>query len=792
MINIKYLIASVMCIFAGTIIAAEKQFTTEQVKSDRLDYGEFTRVNRDFSRGWKFTNEQGASRLVDIPHDFQFEQPWVEKAGGARGFKWGGTKATYENTFDFDPAWEGRRVYLEFESIMSNGEVFLNGHKAGESDYGYLGCTLDITDLVVKDKPNIVKVVANSGSQRGSRWYTGGGLTRPVHLIVKSAVSVIEDGLQIIASKIEDDQWSVQVGVQLDGYRGLGRKNELIVKCAIKDPAGKIVTEGEKKAPWSKMRHQEVKLDDFKLDNPLIWDLNSPNLYTCEIKLMLNGKNVDQVVDRFGFRTLEFNKDFGFKLNGRKLWIFGMANHHDIGALGAAEYEDGIRRLVRTIKRFGYNTIRCSHNPYAKALYRVADEEGLLIVDELYDKWGFGGGTWWIGSRKQGEVWPQHMKRWMMRDRNHPSVILWSFGNEFQMNENICGYDTDDWGVTTYRMMREFARRWDPTRLTTCAMFPARAGGVGKNDPKDLYNTYTPPELATVTDVSMFNYQPQAYADYLKCAPWMVLLQSEATTSEWLYPMNIMDREKMVGLCYWGAVEYWGESNKWPKKGWNYSFFSETLEPFPQAWLITSGAYPEKPLIHIGVLEQHADSQSWNEQKSGQDKLSENWTRKPGSKAQVAVFSNRDEVELFLNGKSLGKRQVSHDASSKANVVWYKDVVWEPGELKAVADGVEYVIHSAGPVVEYKVEEEFAGKELVYYRVTGVDKDGRVNLACEDKLTVSVGGGAKLYALSNGDHHTDELFTPNITAKKLYDGSLQVIVRRLLESTEPIQIKVTH
>ena len=782
---------SAMCLFAGASIAAEQQFTTEAVKAGALDLAAFDRVDRPFNRGWKCTGPHGATRVVDIPHDFQFEEPWEAKAGGARGFKWGGTKATYENAFDFDPDWDGKRVYLEFESIMSHGEVFVNGQKAGESDYGYLGCTLDVTDLLVKDKPNLVKVIANTGSQRGSRWYTGGGLTRPAHIIVKSPVAVSEDGLQIIAAKRESDKWAVDVVVRLDGFKGLARKNDLRVRCAIKDPTGNIIARGEKKAEWSKMRHQEVKLDAFEFEKPLVWNIDSPNLYFCEVELVLNGKSVDQASDRFGFRTLEFSKDFGFKLNGRKLWVFGMANHHDLGALGAAEYEDAIRRMVKTIKRFGYNTIRCSHNPYAKALYRIADEEGILIVDELYDKWGFNGGTWWIGSRKQGEVWPAHMKRWMMRDRNHPSIILWSLGNEFQMNEDICGYDTDDWGVTTYRMMREYARRWDPTRLTTCAMFPARAGAVGKNDPKDLYNVYTPPELATVTDVSSFNYQPQAYADYLKYAPWMILFQSEATTSDWLYPMNIMDREKMIGLCYWGAIEYWGESNGWPKKGWNYSFFSETLEPFPQAYLITSGAYPEKPLVHLGVLEERAKMANWNEQKSGQDKIRENWTREPGSKAQVVVFSNQDEVELFLNGKSLGKKPVSHDVSREANVVRYEDIAWEPGELKAVAGGVEYAIHSAGPVVDYKVAEEFAGKELVYYRVTGVDKDGRDNLACTDKLEVSVSGGARLYALSNGDHYTSELFTPDITAKKLYDGSLLVVARRIPGSNDPVTVKVT-
>ena len=774
-------------------LAAEQQFTTQAVKADQLQLAAFARQDLPLNNGWTYRfGKETEGRLVDLPHDFQFEQPWHQKAGGARGFKECGTTAVYTNTFAYDPAWEGKRVYLAFEAIMSSGEVEVNGRKVGECDYGYLGCTVDVTDQLVKDKPNTVKVSCTTGAGRGSRWYTGGGLICPVHIVVKSPVSVVEDGLRVVAEPCrggESESWTVGVEVQLDGYRGLGRKNELKVLATITDPIGRIVGTGETIAPWSKLRHQRVNLPPITVAAPQLWDLSTPNLYTCEVKLVLNGKEIDQVSDRFGFRTVEFGKDFGFKLNGRKVWLVGMANHHDLGALGAAAFDDGIRRMMKTIKRFGYNTIRCSHNPYSKGFYRIADEEGLLIVDELYDKWGFSGGTWWIGSRKQGEVWPAHMKRWIMRDRNHPSVILWSFGNEFQMNEDICGYDTDDWGVTTYRMMREYARRYDPTRLTTAAMFPARAGAVGKNDPRDLYDSYDPPELSTVTDVSSFNYQPHAYAGYLEKAPWMTLFQSEATTSEWLKPMNLMDREKMVGLCYWGAIEYWGESNGWPKKGWNFSFFSETLEPFPTAWLIQSGAEQEKPIVHLGVLEKGGERTSWNEQKSGQEKIRENWTRKPGSKADVVVFSNQDEVELFLNGKSLGKRTVPHGATARANAVWYRGVTWEPGELKAVAGEISHAIRSAGPVVRLRTTVDYEGDELVYARVVGVDAEGRENLAATGKVRVRVSGGGSLYALSNGDHCTDELFTSDIDVKDLHDGTLQVIVRKTPGETKPVKIE---
>ncbi|MBQ4440096.1 MAG: DUF4982 domain-containing protein [Kiritimatiellae bacterium] len=793
--------AGALCVGAAlSILAAnqifgagqEKQFTTQKVDAKRLELPAWERQETDLDFGWRFAigrqhkaetahfNDRNW-RIVDLPHDYQFEQPWEEAGTGARGFKMGGTEGWYRKKFDFDPAWEGKRIYLEFEAAMATAEVWVNEHKLADVDYGYLGATYDITDIISAEMPNLVAVRCNTGKGRKSRWYTGGGLIRPVRLIVKSQVNILEDGLYITT----DGKSKVNVEVQLDNFRGLGRANELEVRAVVKDGEGREAATASTRAEWSKLRRQRVKLPVMEVKDAKLWDLDSPNLYTCEVTLNLNGRDIDNASDRFGFRTVEFGKDFGMKLNGRKVWLCGMANHHDLGAVGAAAYERSIRRMFATLKKFGYNTVRCSHNPYSKSFYRLADEMGLLVVDELYDKWGFGG-NYWIGSDSQEKMWPYHIRRWMMRDRNHPSVICWSFGNELQMDETCAGYMTDDWGVTTYRVMKAYAQRWDDTRLFTVAMFPSRAGGVGKKDPADLYNTYTPPELATVTDIASFNYQPQAYADYLKCAPHMIVFQSEATTSELLRPLVLMDREKMAGLCYWGAIEYWGESNQWPKKGWNFSFFSHTLEPYPTAWLIMGGMHPETPVVHIGVMEGQGESINWNEVQTGKIEYSENWSRKPG-KVVLFVFSNRDEVELFVNGKSLGRKTVSKALDETNGVVRYDGVEWEPGKVRAVAyEGgkavCEHEIESAGKPVRLKIDIEPGeykadGKDLVYARVTATDADGRTNLSATGKVSFKVEGAGSFLACDNGDHYTDELFTSDIKAKDFYRGSVQCVVR---------------
>jgi beta-galactosidase len=205
------------------------------------------------------------------------------------------------------------------------------------------------------------------------------------------------------------------------------------------------------------------------------------------VLLVLNGKVIDNLTEKFGIRTIEFSKEFGMKLNGKKVFLKGVANHHDLGAVGVAAYETSIARMMDKLKTFGFNHIRTSHNPYSASFMKLADEKGILIVDELYDKWG--SKTAWAGSAPWNDLWYDNIKEWIKRDRNHPSVIMWSFGNELQFQEERWNFPTSDWGVTTYRLMDVVAKRYDPTRKTTVAMYPARAGGIIRADPSGIGNS---------------------------------------------------------------------------------------------------------------------------------------------------------------------------------------------------------------------------------------------------------------------------------------------------------------
>ena len=750
------------------------------------------RVSQLFNFDWKFragdlkeaqlvTYDDDNWRVLDLPHDFQIEQTWDESAGGARGFKVMGT-GWYRKHFKANPAWMGKRILLDFEGIMLVGDVWVNGRKVGSTDYGYLGFETDITDLLKYDEDNVVAVWTSTGKKDGSRWYTGGGLFRDVHLVIKNPIAIARHGVFVSTPKITEQRAEVSVQVELEGIRN--KSLDIEINARILAPDGKTVAGTRGKAPQkSKLQTVEVSLPIVTVDSPELWSCEAPNLYTAEVSLVQDGKVIDCMTETFGIRTLEFSPDFGFKLNGKKLFLKGISNHHDLGAVGVAAFDRAIERQFQLMKRFGYNHIRSSHNPYSESFLKLADKYGILVVDELIDKWS--DNSYWGGRVPFTQLWYQMIPEWIKRDRNHPSVILWSLGNELQMREDLAGFPTGDWGVTTYRIFDVLVKRYDKTRKTTVAMFPARAGAIGKNEPEFNTKVY-PPELATVTEVSSFNYRYLNYAQYLEKCPHMTVYQSEATTNELAAPFFGMDHDKMVGLAYWGAIEYWGESNGWPKKGWNFSFFNHCLEPYPQAYLIKS-AFCEEPLVHIGVMDNGKEAIEWNDIMVGSLSLASHWNWATGSIQNLYTYTNADEVELLVNGKSMGIRKNDRTDITRRNIIYWENIPYgKGGKIIAVArnNGKEVARHrlettgkatALKMVVENPEDWKADGMDLQYVKVYAVDNKGRVVPDTKDEVTFKVSGAARLIAVDNGDHFTDELFTEN--TKKLHKGFIMAILR---------------
>ena len=801
----KVIVIVLMC--CAVMAQAQYQDVKEKKVEGNRPLSEFSQHQKvlwNFDWEFSFGKEQKEWRQVDLPHDFQFEQPWTKDGGGARGFK-PMCEGWYRKSFVADETWKGLSVKLDFGGIIYYGDVYLNGEKIASTDYGYVGFEADLTKYLRWGEENEVKVYASTGKKGGSRWYTGGGIFRDVYMKLENPTHIARHGVFVSATLNEkgerrDEKCAAQINIQteVDGFKG----HDVTIKARVLDAEGRVVGTTEGRMP--KNTHhtsEEVQLPAVLLQVPHLWSPDSPYLYSADVLVYDGTVLVDSVNESFGIRTLEFSPEYGFKLNGKKIFLQGNAGHHDLGALGAAAYDRAIERMMLQLKSFGYNTIRCSHNPYSESFTKIADRVGMLVVDELTDKWG----GYWGGREPFTALWPGLIKEWVTRDRNSPSVILWSLGNELQTREDWTGYaGLNDWGVTMYRIMDPVVKRFDPTRKTTVAMFPARAGAIGHRE--KAYKDYTvPPELSQVTDVAALNYQSAWYGDFKKHCPDLNIFQSEAETSNWLTAYYNMDREHSIGMAYWGSIEYWGESNGWPKKGWNYSFFSHTMEPYPTAWLVKSAFREDEPVVRLGVLDaKGSESVSWNDIQVGQTSLLSHWKYADGSKQRVYVFTNAPQVELFLNGKSLGTKANDGKGNMQHVITW--DVDYQPGTLLAIArdkDGKETARHelqTASKAVKLKIEEESIaeanfslftlhsslpwhadGMDLQYLNIFAVDSKGRIVPDYDGELSVSVDGAATLLALDNGDHYTDDLFA-GITTKQMRGGKMQVILRSKREA----------
>ncbi|XAE59000.1 DUF4982 domain-containing protein [Termitidicoccus mucosus] len=727
-----------------------------------------------FNFGWKFhagdaDGAQSAAyndsgwRALDLPHDFQIEQPWNKSAKGSRGFKKMGA-GWYRKSFKADPAWKGKRVVLDFEGILLAGDVWFNGTKVGGTDYGYLGFEADVTKYIKYEDGNVIVVRADTGKDGNSRWYTGGGLYRDVHLLVKGDIAVARHGVFITTPEVSEHNAEVSIQVEVEGLRG--KQLSVGIEAKIYAPDGRQVAATHRAAPVkSRKQTDEVALPVVNIKTPQLWSCETPHLYSAVITLTLDGKIVDRVTETFGIRHIEFSPEYGFKLNGKKVILKGIANHHDLGAVGAAAYERAIERQFETLKAFGFNHVRTSHNPYSKSFLRLADKHGFLIVDELFDKWG--GTSYWAGRVPWTQLWPAAIPEWIKRDRNHPSVIMWSLGNELQMREDLAGYPTGDWGVTSYRILDVLVKRHDPTRKTTVAMFPARKGAIRHREP-EFKTVIEPPELSVVTEVASYNYTYYAFPEYAKLHPHLILYQSEAATADMGKAYFGMDLDKVAGLAYWGGIEYWGESKGWPAKGWNYSYFDHSLEPFPQAYFIKS-MFDDAPVVRIGVVDKEEESIEWNDVMVGQMPMSSHWNRAPGARLNLVTYTNAEEVELFINGKSLGIQKNIIDDPSRRNAIFWKDMPYSEGRVEAVArnggrEVARHQLETTGKAVALRFEAETGewqadGLDLQYIKVRAVDSEGRDVPDAIGEVTFEVSGAARLIAVDNGDHRSDELQT---------------------------------
>ena len=761
------------------------------------------------NQGWQFhrgdvkniselKTTQSGDDVVNLPHDFLIGQDWVapdaserpdnSDAGSnvrsrlsSRGFKEMGI-GWYRYELTPKDEWKGKRIVLDFQGIMLVGDVYLNGQRIGGTDYGYLGFDIDLSKLLKWGQTNEIAVKADTQNPSNSRWFTGAGLYRDVNLIVTNKDLFFPRHPLFIRTQGNKE---VKIKAEIINQQKVAKGQtaaKMPVGVRILDADGKVVAEQKNDIHFNaKWRDREYELPSISLENAKLWSPDSPYLYTAEVTLYDSEGNIaDQIKEPFGVRTIEIVPQKGLLVNGKKVLLKGYANHHTLGALGAAAYPRAIEKRLKLMKEFGMNHIRTSHNPYSEDFLKLCDKYGILVVDELYDKWL----TQYAGGRVEWEsLWQKDIPEWVKRDRNHPSVILWSLGNELQQYSNL---PFNDWGVTAYKIQKELLHRYDDTRLTTVAMHPRY---------RNLETDSIPADLAVATEVNSYNYRYMYFPGDMKRYPEKTFYQSEASVAAMGPNFYEMDRDKVIGLAYWGAIDYLGESMGWPVKGWNQGVFDLSLQPKPDAYFVKS-MFTDEPTVHIGVIEKSGGNILWNGINVSAGKLSENWNREVGEKVSLYTYTNGDEVELFLNGKSLGVKKNSNDPKLRARIKW-DNIAYAPGTLVAVAKKngkvvARHQIETTGEAVALKLVPDVEtwhadGKDLMHVRIYAVDKKGRRVLNMKDakafdKLTFTVKGDANIVAVDNGNISSDELHIGKTQLEKtiqrnLFQGSALVILR---------------
>ena len=752
-----------------------------------IHYSLFTsfaqRSEQKINFGWEFRlNDEGSWKKVNVPHDFQIEQPWVapaadEKADNtdvaaniksrlsSRGFKEMG-KGYYRLHYTPSKSLEGQRVLIDFEGVMYTADIYVNMKRVGGTNYGYVGFEIDITNELKYGEDNLIEVVADTREPGNSRWYTGGGLIRNVSII--ATPKDLYFGRHPLYITTRENRF-VSIGAE---FTNRTKEQSTHIAVQITGPDGETVYNETTSLKRHKMaRTQEERIaTDVEIKEPKIWDLDTPYLYTVKAQLLReDGTVADETCETFGIRTIEFGPDFGMKLNGKKVLLKGYANHHTLGALGAAAYPKAIEKRLKLIKQFGMNHIRTSHNPYSRDFIKLCDKYGILLVDELYDKW--------TRQHTGGKVafeehWQQEVPEWVKRDRNSPSVVLWSLGNELQQDPNM---PFNDFGVTMYKLQKTLLQRYDSTRLVTVAMHPRYRNWETDSLPHDL---------AMQTDIQAYNYRYMYFPGDGRRFPWMTFYQSEASTSAMGPNFFEMNLDKVIGLAYWGAIDYLGESQGWPAKGWAQGVFDISLEPKPKAYFMKSFFMPEEPLVHIAVIDSKNDVM-WNGVQTGNDGMSDHWCRQPGTELTLVTYTNADEVELRLNGKSLGRKQNPKGDSKKRNQIKWEGITYADGKLEAIAYNsgkavARHQIETTGKAVSLRVTPEDSewradGTDLMHLRIEAVDNKGRRVPMAQDELKFEIEGDASIVAVSNGDINSDEL---NVTDHRhLWNGSALVILR---------------
>jgi beta-galactosidase len=644
----------------------------------------------DFNDGWRFIlaelDESAAAPRYDdrgwqpvrLPHDWAISGPFDPDGDGStaklpwRGVGW------YRKTFTLDAADAGKRVYFDFDGVMAFPLVYINGQLAGSWDYGYVSFRVDATPYVKFGGENTIAVKADT-RRHFSRWYPGAGIYRKVTLTVENQVHIANWGASVTTPEIGPDAATVNILTTIENH--CTEQVPVAIETIILDPSGRKVASSESERPLPSSGTEQV-LQSLTVKKSRRWDIDNPLMYTAQTRIRVDGRLVDTMETPFGFRTFEFTSDDGFHLNGRRIRIQGVNLHHDQGPLGAAFNTRAMEHQLEIMRDMGVNAIRTSHNPPAPELLDLCDRMGLLVWDECFDKWD--GTVDHINGEPLEEFGEKQFRNFVLRDRNHPSIVTWSIGNE--IGDLIGNND----GKTPERiaLMSNLIRKYDPTRPV----------GYASNDTAET----VPGEMFAALDVVGFNYGNR-FGLYWQRFPDSKVLYGEsacATTTRGFYELPLpggktdysdrfllssYDRNSSAfgdipdlefyrlekspfaaGEFVWSGFDYLGEPTPFSRQARSSYFGIVDLCGIPKDryWLYRSHWRPDETTVHI--------LPHWN------------WQGQEGRTVPVYVYTNGDEAELFLNGKSLGRRTKEINPIENPNLV-----LGQPVSASTTAAGIE-------------------------------------------------------------------------------------------------------
>ena len=716
-----------------------------------------------FDSGWQFTRN-GKTIMVDLPHDWDiYDAPDPSTGATGTGGGWfHGGKGEYRKQFRTP---QGELVRLHFEGVYQRAEVFVNGQKAGQHGYGYTPFTVDITPYIYRDKRlNEVIVKVDNSQQPNCRWYSGSGIYRHVWLQTMPTLHIAENGVFVTTQDVSSTSARVNVTVAIANESDRKRSFSLKVNG--------------KSSPITLSAGETTEFQTFyNVDSPKLWSPDSPSLYQAHVALEENGKVLDEKTVSYGIRTFSFDAKNGFVLNGRPMLINGACVHHDDGILGAMAFDDAEIRKVRQMKEAGFSLVRTSHNPTTRAFLDACDSLGMLVIGEAFDGWRTQKNPYDY-STLIDSCYQEDLRAMVQRDRNHPSIICWSIGNEVIERKDIRV-------ITTARQMKKAILTWDTTRPVTEAL-------CAWDRDWEIYDPH-----AEVLDVVGYNYMIFKHATDHQRDPKRVMWQTESYPRDafrnWAY---VADYPYIVGDVVWTGLDYMGESGigRYYYEGerpgesfapggqpdWHGAYCGDVdvtgwRKPISHyrdmLWNDTPGLYMavREPDGYHGVIKETMWSvwptwESWT------------WPGWEGKSIDVEVYTKSPEVKLYLNDRLIGTKAV--DRSTEFKAVF--SVPYEAGVLRAEAEGRSVSLATAGAPARLRLTADRRvlkadGQSLAFVIVEVVDKDGRVCPEAAIPCDVSVSGQGCLMSAASADLKDREPATsPKVTTWK---GRAMIVVR---------------